>query len=107
MAFDIKLWFNKPGSGTNLDAPDEASRTKLDAAALRDLEARLSAYADTRPGPAGAQGAAGAQGPAGPPSVVVQQAAPDPDDLPVNTLWVETDGAVPPTIVALHVVVAA
>ena len=39
------------------------------------------------------------------PKILVQQAAPNPALLPVNTLWVEIDGATPPNIIAMHVVV--
>jgi hypothetical protein len=50
MAFSVKQWLNKPGSGTSLDAPSEAARTHLDAIALRDLEKRLSDYTDSQGG---------------------------------------------------------
>lgn len=39
------------------------------------------------------------------PQVVTQQTQPDPETLPAGSLWIETDGATPPNIVALHVVV--
>lgn len=46
MAFSIKQWLNGVGSGTSLDAPSVGAETRLDAASLRDLEARLSGYTD-------------------------------------------------------------
>lgn len=44
MSFSIKPWFNRIGSGTDLDAPDVDSVTLIDAAGMRDLELRLAAY---------------------------------------------------------------
>jgi hypothetical protein len=40
MAFTVKQWLNKVGSGTLLDAPDVNSETHLEAASLRDMETR-------------------------------------------------------------------
>lgn len=107
MAFTLKQWLNKVGSGTQLDAPNEGAQTPMDAAALRDMETRLSTYTDTvgsTPGPAGAQGPAGPQGNPGPATVYVQAGAPV--NPPANSIWfVSPDGGV--TITAMHVAVPA
>jgi hypothetical protein len=50
MAFTVKQWLNKVGSGTLLDAPDVNSETHLEAASLRDMETRLSSYTDSQAG---------------------------------------------------------
>lgn len=101
MAFNIKQWLNKVGSGTQLDAPNEAAQTPIDAAALRDLETRVTAYSETLPGPQGATGPAGAPGPG---TVYVQ--ATEPVNPPANSIWfVSNDNGV--TITAMKVAVPA
>ena len=51
MAFTVKNWQDSPSTATPITA-----------AALEDMEGRLSAYTDTTPGPTGATGAAGTNG---------------------------------------------
>jgi hypothetical protein len=53
MPFSVKQWLNKVGSGTVLDAPTVDAETHLDAAAMRDLETRLSGYTDAQVDTAG------------------------------------------------------
>jgi hypothetical protein len=50
MAFSVKAWLDRFGSGGSYEAPstDPADNTPLDSVDLRDMETRLSDYTDTR-----------------------------------------------------------
>lgn len=63
MAFTPKQWEDEPDPlGVLRGEVAPTSTTPLDAAALRDLEQRLAAYAESQPGPKGDQGEQGPKG---------------------------------------------